>query len=97
MLTIILTDRPHCTRPIASYLVDVKQYAARDANAVKQASTVHLCAPYVSERLVQTPVHLMVKTLTNTIVKRIGEKAAIYAIIQAYNHVITLIHFKFNT
>ena len=54
-------------------------------------------APCMPEILVQTPVLLMVKTLSNKIVKRIGEKPAVYAIIQAYNYVITLTHFKFDT
>ena len=74
----------HQNRYCSSYLVDVKQYATRDA-------------PCMPEILVQTSVLLMVKTLSNKIVKRIGEKPAIYAIIQAYNYVITMTHFKFDT
>ena len=98
MFTIILTDNPlHQNRYCSSYIVVVKQYAARHANVVKQASIVNLCAPYVPERDAQTPVQLMMNTLTNKVVKRIGDKAAIYAIIQAHNRVITLTHFKFNT
>ena len=98
MLTIILTDRPIAPEQVLFIIYcGCKTVCSKRCKFRKAGFD---CTPMCFICTGQTCTNscpLDGEDMTNEIVKRIGEKSVIYAITQAYNHVITLTHFKVDT